>query len=80
VACSCTGDLRGFGALLASAWACPSGAPDGSVNTPPRSTTLFSTPIMPTRMLSNSSGISATVILRYECYRAHAIQPRSLSC
>jgi hypothetical protein len=53
--------------LETTGWACSFGSPDGSVNTPPRSTTLFAAPIMPTKMLSNSSGISATVISRCEC-------------
>jgi hypothetical protein len=45
------------------------------VNTPPRSIILLSAPIMRTLMLSNSSGISASVSLRHECYRLHTIQP-----
>jgi hypothetical protein len=78
--CSFRGDLRRFGSRLTSGWACPTVAPDGSVNTPPGSTTLFSAQIMPTRMPSNSSGISAAVILGYECHRSHSIQLRLSGC
>ena len=50
------------------------------VNTPTRSTTLISAPIMRPPMLSNSSGISAAIVLRHEYHCLHTIEHRLFAC